>query len=315
MKSAEEGTVAGSLVGQRQGVWAAWRHVPPPARLRIGGWVGSVVVLTLLFIQPLTRLMLRAAQNDLHSYIPLVPFVAGYLLYVRPRPIAAAYRSSIVGTVMLCAIGLAALAAGIGWQGSLSVNDHLTLMALAHVSLVAAGGFLFLGSQRMAAAAFPMAFLIFMVPLPDAAVYWIERGSVLASAEAAAWMFNATGTPLLREGTIFALPGIVLEVAQECSGIRSSWVLFITSLVASHLFLRSPWRRLVLVVFVIPLAIVRNGFRVLVIGLLCVHVGPHMIDSFIHRSGGPIFFVLSLGPLLLFLLWLRRRDTRVGVRE
>ena len=126
-------------------------------------------------------------------------------------------------------------------------------MALAYVSFVAAGGFLFLGSKWMAAAAFPVAFLIFMVPLPDAAVNWLETASVLASADVAALFFKMTGTPLLRDGTVFALPGIVLKVAQECSGIRSSWVLFITSLVASHLFLESPWRRIVLVAFVIPL--------------------------------------------------------------
>ncbi len=64
--------------------------------------------------------------------------------------------------------------------------------------------------------------------------------------------------------------------------------------------------RLVLVLFVFPLAIVRNSIRILTIGLLCVHIGPHMIDSYIHRSGGPIFFALSLIPLFLLLLWLRR---------
>ncbi len=109
---------------------------------------------------------------------------------------------------------------------------------------------------------------------------------------------------------MLALPGIVLEVAQECSGIHSSWILFITSLVASHLFLNSPWRRLILVAFVIPLAIVRNSVRILTIGLLCVHVGPHMIDSWIHRQGGPVFFALSLVPLFLLLLWLRRGERR-----
>jgi exosortase/archaeosortase family protein len=81
-----------------------------------------------------------------------------------------------------------------------------------------------------------------------------------------------------------------------------------TSLVASHLFLDGPWRRLILVAFVFPLAIVRNSFRILVIGLLCVHVGPHMIESYIHRQGGPIFFVLSLVPLFLLLVWLKRQE-------
>src|SRR5262249_62388208 len=112
--------------------------------------------------------------------------------------------------------------------------------------------------------------------------------------------------PVLRQGMIFQLPGMTIEVAQECSGIRSSLVLFITSLVAAHLFLRTQWRRIVLVALVIPLGILRNGFRILVIGLLCVHYGPHMIASPIHRQGGPLFFTLSLIPLFFLLWWLRR---------
>jgi exosortase C (VPDSG-CTERM-specific) len=308
--------VTSSVVEQRNGgPWAAWRELPRPRRLRIAALAVYLGLVTLLFLVPLTRLLLHAITSYLHSYIPLVPFIAGYLLYVRPLPPLAAARTSAGGTVLVGGLGFAALAAAFGLRGSLSVNDHLALIALAYVSFVAAGGFLFLGSKWMAAAAFPVAFLIFMVPLPDGAVYWLERGSVLASADAAALFFNLTGTPLLRDGTILALPGIVLQVAQECSGIRSSWVLFITSLLASHLFLKSPWRRFILVALVIPLGIVRNGLRILAIGLLCVHVGPHMIDSVIHHRGGPIFFVLSLVPLFLLLVWLRRRERRVTLRR
>ena len=65
-----------------------------------------------------------------------------------------------------------------------------------------------------------------------------------------------------------------------------------------------------LVAFVIPLGILRNGFRVFVIGMLCVYVGPHMIDSPIHHRGGPVFFTLSLVPLFLLLWWLRRGEQR-----
>jgi len=64
-----------------------------------------------------------------------------------------------------------------------------------------------------------------------------------------------------------------------------------------------------LVAVVIPLGILRNGFRIFVIGALCVHFGPQMINSPIHRRGGPLFFALSLIPLFLLLWWLRRGDT------
>ena len=305
--------MAVSAVGQRGSIRATWRNLAPPQRRRVAGFASYLVFLTLLFIQPLTRLMLYAAHSDLHSHILLVPFITGYLLYIQRGRHSAAYRSSIAGTVAVGGIGIAALAAWIGWRGSLSLNDGLALMTLAFVSFVAAGGFGFLGSKWMAAAAFPVAFLIFMVPLPDAVVNGLEKASMLASAEAAALFFGVAGTPLVRYGTVFELPGIVLRVAQECSGIRSSLVLFITSLLASHLFLKTRWRRITLVAFVIPLGILRNGFRILVIGLLCVHVGPYMINSDIHRRGGPLFFALSLVPLCLLLWWLRRQERRLNL--
>ncbi len=270
------------------------------------------VLLTLAFIVPLVRLMTYASGSDLHSHILLVPLVSAYLLYERREALPAPQRGSLGGAVLAGAVGLAALAVAFAWRGALSLNDHHALMALAYVSLLAAGGFYFLGSAWMAAAAFPFAFLLFMVPLPDAVVDALEKASMVASAEAAALYFNIAGTPLVRHGTTFELPTITLEVAQECSGIRSSWVLFITSVLASNLFLKSPWRRLVLVAFVIPLGILRNGFRVFVLGMLCVHVGPHMIDTAIHHQGGPLFFALSLVPLGLLLWWLRRGGASPG---
>ena len=289
----------------------AWRGLPRPRRLRAGGCAGYVLLLTLLFIQPLTRLAVYAAHSELHSYILLTPFITGYLLYIQRKRLPAPDRRSIGGAAILGGLGFAALAARCEWRGVLSSNDGLSLMALAFVSFVVAGGFLFLGRKWMAAAAFPATFLIFMVPLPDAAVDWLEKASMLASADAAAMYFSIAVTPVARQGTVFELPGIVLRVAQECSGIRSSVALFIAGLVASHLFLRTRWRRIALALFVIPLGILRNGFRILVIGLLCVHVGPHMIDSSIHHRGGPIFFALSLIPLYLLLWWLRSQEQRV----
>ena len=270
--------------------------------------VGYTVLLTLLFARPLVDLAVSAAGSKLDSYILLVPLVSGYLLYIQRRSLPGALRSSVLGTLVVGGVGVAALAAAVLASGSVSVHDSLALIALAYVAFIGAGGFFFLGARWMAAAAFPAAFLIFMVPLPDGAVDWLEKASVVASAEAAALFFSIAGTSLVRHGTEFELPGIVLRVGQECSGIRSSWVLFITSLLASHLFLRNPWRRLVLVSFVIPLGILRNGFRILVIGLLCVHIGPQMIDSPIHHRGGPIFFALSLVPLLALAWWLRHGE-------
>ena len=295
----------------RQWRTRAWTSMSELSRTRTGWWLGSLAVVTLAFAGPLSRLVLHAIGSDLHLHVPFVPFLVAYLLWEQKQRPAAAYGSSPFWAFALCGVGVVSVLTALSLHDQLSVNDYLALMALAYVSFVAAGGFLFHGEKWMAAQAFPMAFLLFLAPLPDGVVAWLESGSANASAEVSAWFFRVTGTPLLHRGTLLELPGITLEVARECSGIRSSWVLFLTAVLASRV-LRSPWRRLFLVALVVPLGILRNGFRILVIGLLCVRFGPHMIDSFIHKRGGAIFFALSLVPLSLTLLWLRRREDQIA---
>ncbi len=260
---------------------------------------------------PLLDLARLAWGSELHSQILLIPFVFAWLVYLQREALPPQSSRSFAWSIPVVVVGAVALAiqfAHSGFLASVSPNDRLVLKIFAFVCFIAAGGFVFLGKAWMHALWFPFTFLIFLVPLPDGLVYWLETASKLASADVANLFFNISGTPLVRDGTVFQLPGIVIEVAQECSGIRSSLVLFITSLLVAHIFLRSPWRRVALVAFVIPLGILRNGFRILVIGLLCVHYGPQMIHSIVHKRGGPLFFVLSLIPLLFFLLWLRRGE-------
>jgi exosortase C (VPDSG-CTERM-specific) len=277
-----------------------------------------VILLLAAFGQPLLALANYAAHSALHSHILLVPFVSAYLLYIRRDRLPRRYVADLP-------LGMLFLAGGLGvllftyWlnfaERALTDNYYLVLLTLSFLCCLAAGGFFFWGRDWMRAVAFPAAYLIFMVPMPDAMADALETASKYASAEAANLFFHLSGTPFLRAGLVFQLPNITIEVAQECSGIRSSWVLFITSVLAANVFLKSSWRRLVLVAFVIPLAILRNGFRIVVIGLLCVNLGPQMIHSVIHRRGGPVFFVLSLIPFLLLLWWLRKGEIRVRPAE
>jgi exosortase C (VPDSG-CTERM-specific) len=286
---------------------------PPNHRKRWRLWSGACIAIVLVaaFAQPLLMLIRYAAGSQLYSYILLVPFVSAYLLHLRRDQLPKNYGIDLPLTIVSLAAGLA-LRVFIYWldfvKRAPSDNDYLALLTLSFLCCLAAGGFFFFGRGWMRAAAFPLGFLIFMVPMPDAMADALETASKYASAEVANVLFHLSGTPFLRAGLIFQLPNITIEVAQECSGIRSSWVLFITSILAANLFLKTPSRRFALVLFVIPLAILRNGFRILVIGLLCVNIGPQMIHSLIHRRGGPLFFTLALVPFLLVLWLLRKGD-------
>lgn len=269
------------------------------------------VSVTAAFIEPIWELTRFAAKSSLFSHILLMPFVSAYLIWQTPKEVRWPRVAPSMWAVVPAGLGLALLS--LYWfilrpQGPLPASDYLSLMTTAYLSLLLAGVLACFGAGLVRALSFPIGLCVFMIPWPIPFTDAVETLLQLASAEAASALLTLSGTPVLRDGLVFKLPGITLQVAQECSGVHSSLVLFITGLLAGHLLLRSRWRRWVLALAVIPLGILRNGFRILTIAMLCVHVDPGMINSPIHRRGGPLFFVLSLIPFFLLLLWLRRTE-------
>ncbi len=274
-------------------------------------FLAATLVLVLCFSAPLFELVRFAVRSDLYSYVVLMPVVSLYLVWLKreglrvggaplPKPAAAFW---IAGVLVLASLWLAGRS-----RTPLTVEDHLAFTTLSFLLLLAGNGCCFLGRDILRVCAFPFALLVFMIPWPtfmrESIVRFLQYGSALTAHA----LFSLTGTVFDRQGLVFYLPGIPLEVAPECSGIHSSLILLITSLLAGSLFLRSPWKRAWLAVAVIPLGLLRNGFRIFTIGQLCIHIGPQMIDSPIHHKGGPIFFVLSLFPFFLLLLALQRFD-------
>jgi exosortase C (VPDSG-CTERM-specific) len=273
----------------------------------------ALAALGVAFAVPLFRLG-QFALDALNSYILLVPAIGLGLVWAERKTLPAASGPARIPAGILAAIGLAILLAywlppGLGSEWS--ERSSLTLTTLSFLCLLAAICGWFLGGLVLRAVVFPLCFLILMVPLPTFVAHGFQAFLQEASAGMAGAFFAMAGMPVFRHGLLgFQLPGINLEVAPQCSGLNASLALFITSLPAGYLFLRTPWKRAVFTLAVLPLAILRNGFRIFTIGELCVHIGPQMIDSYIHRTGGWIFFLISLGPLFLLLLLLGRGEPR-----
>jgi exosortase C (VPDSG-CTERM-specific) len=267
-------------------------------------------VLGVCFAKPLIEFGRFAAGNDLFSHALLVPLISGYFIWRRRRETCAAIGTGSFWAVVPGLLSAALLGAyWLGdWRGSLAPAGYLCLMTTAFLGFLLAAALAWLGRSWLRVLPFPVAFLVFMIPFPGPVTDAVEVFLQHASADVADVMLLVSGMPLLRDGLVFKLPGITLRVAQECSGIHSSLVLLITSFVAGQLLLRSAWRRWVLALLVIPLGILRNGFRVFTLAMLCVHIDVGLIDSALHHRGGPIFFALSLVPFLLLLLWLRKGE-------
>ena len=267
--------------------------------------------LVLCFIFPLWNLARFAARSELYSYILLIPAISYYLVWIKRKkspPDFLAAREMTAGFLTGGLVVLAVYCLMLRHRFKLVEDDYLAVMTISFLLFFFGFCSWFLGRQFLRANVFALGFLIFLIPLPGIAVSWINSFLQAGSAAVARGFFTMTGTPFFQDGLTFQLPGISIEIAPECSGIHSSLVLFITSLMAAYLFLRTPWKRAVFILAVIPLGILRNGFRVYVIGELCVHIGPHMINSPIHHKGGPLFFALSLIPLFLLLIVLQKSE-------
>jgi exosortase C (VPDSG-CTERM-specific) len=276
-------------------------------------FVCYMAILALLFAKPLFDLARYALQESFYSHIFVIPFISIYLLRQKISfPITPGAASPLLGAGLI-AVGLVSLgitAAGYFSLGHLSLNDYLSGTIFSFVCFTLAGYALFLGKSFFRDACFALLFLFFLTPFPEAVTRVLEVYSQHASAEVYSWLMTMSRATYFRQGQVFILPELTIRVAQECSGIRSSFVLFITSLMAGFLFLKSPWHRAIFSVIVIPLGIFRNAFRIYFLSMASAHWDPRIIDSPLHHRGGPIFFVLSLIPLFLLLFWFRKREAK-----
>lgn len=267
-------------------------------------------IVGLSFAKPIFDLVKYSASESFYSHILLIPLICGYLIWSDRAVLPLPARGPLVLSAGLAGIAFLILVGYFLNRAQLSRNDALTWTILPLCLLVLAAALAFLGPRFVKSVSFPLGFLFFIVPFPEAMTNAMEIGSQIASAHVYSWMLTLTGTPFFRDGQEFRLPGLSLIVAQECSGIRSSFVLFLTSLLAGHMFLKSRWKRAFLAFVVIPLGLVRNGFRVLTLSLLTIYVDPRVIESPLHHRGGPIFFALSLLPFFLLLWWLRKSERK-----
>ncbi len=265
----------------------------------------SVAVLS-VFSAP-SKLLVRLALDDArYTSILAVPFISLGLLWLNRKTIFANVRYAPATGLILVLAGLL-LFVGI----SSRLNSEYSLSAGICGGIVAwVGGFVCCyGASAARGALFPLGLLFLMIPIPgevlNHVVTFLQRGS----ADTTAVLFKLARIPAIREGGFrFVLPGVTIEVAEECSGIRSTLSLLVTSLLAAYLFLRSNWLRGFFVLLAVPIGIFKNAVRILTISWLGVYVDSGFWVGRLHRNGGFVFFLVAAVPMLLVLRLLANRE-------
>ena len=273
-----------------------------PASWKSRSWVvWFTILLSLLVLLYASVLRLLVAQwwtdpNYGHGFF--VPLFSGYILWhQRERWTKSEIEPSNFGLlVMLGAVALLF----IGSLGAELFTSRFSLLVLI------AGIILFLAGWKMLrAVVFPLAFLIFMIPIPVIIYNQITFPlQLIASRLATVWL-EVVGVPVLRDGNVLVLSNFSLEVAEACSGIRSLMSLIALAVAYGHLAESRRWVRYVLVVLMVPSAIVTNAMRIMGAGVLAHKFGPQAAEGFLHQFSGWVVFLATL--VLIFLChWILR---------
>jgi exosortase len=270
--------------------------------VRFAGFLLALTISGALFRSPLATLARLSLDDERYSCASLTPLLAGGLIVAR--------RTGIFGHPRYCpSLGLPLLAIGaaIAWRlppTAGAATDAFALRIFGVVLFWAGSFLLFFGLPAARRAAFPLGLLFLTVPVPlRYLIHWIHFLQY-RSADTAAVLFPLLGIPALRQGLVFALPGFEIEIAEQCSGIRSSTALVLASGLAGYFFLRAPPGRLFLVLITIPVVILRNAIRIVTLSGLAVYVSRGFLFGHLHHYGGLLFSLLDitiLAPLLFFL--------------
>ncbi|MDH5297920.1 MAG: EpsI family protein, partial [Desulfobulbaceae bacterium] len=156
---------------------------------------------------------------------------------------------------------------------------------------------------------FPLLILLFMVPLPAYINNILTFKLKLLASSLSAVMLRVSGVSVVQDGNIIDLGVSQLQVVDACSGLRYMMTLLLMSLLIGHFSLASRWRRGIIVCLVIPLAVLFNGMRIWLTGLLTVNGHGELAENLFHDFTGLILF-LGAGAVLAGIALLLKKSER-----
>jgi exosortase len=281
-----------------------------PLSKRAGGFILFNIVYGLAFAAYFAQFFRFSLEQDYTPHFSLILLVSLYLLYAHRQALFAQAEYCVRGGLPFVLVGILCYGLGLGLRPALHPPDLLALTSLGMV-IVWVGGFItFFGLRASRIALFPLSFLIFMIPLPEALLFRIITALQYASADTVALLFQLCPFPFTRDGVYFSLPGLSIEVARECSSIRSSMALCMACVLANHLLLQRWWSKAIVLLLVFPLAVLKNGVRIVTLCVLTLYVDEGFLEGDLHSRGGIVFFGFALAMLLPVFLGLRKVESR-----
>src|SRR6266568_5629460 len=246
-----------------------------------------VACLLIIYAPVLTTLVRQWWNEPDYSHGFLVPLFSAYLLWRRRDELRQVPRNpSWIGMLLLCA-SLCVLFVG-------SLGAELFLQRISLLGVIAGLVIWLCGEKILRTAAFPLALLLLMIPLPGVIYYQLVIPlQALASQLAASFLHAINLFPIHREGNVIVLSSMSLEVSEACSGIRSVFSLLTITAIYAYLAERDNLIRWMLCLMTFPIAVAGNAGRVVFAAISAELAGASAVEGWSHFLSGLFLFFFS----------------------
>ena len=266
--------------------------IPAGADLPVLGLL--VAGFALLYLPAYADLARTVWATDEQGHGPIILAVSAWLLYGKRHDLAALPERPVPWLgwpLLLFALLLYALGR----------SQQIIMFEIgSQIVLLAALMLLFKGARALRVVWFPLFFMLFMVPLPEALVAAVTSPLKLAVSAVATNLLYAAGYPVARTGVILSVGPYQLLVADACAGLNSMFTLEALGMLYMHLMNYTNVRRNVaLALLLVPIAFAANIVRVVILILVTYHFGDEAGQGFVHGFAGMVLFMVALALMLV----------------
>ena len=231
-------------------------------------------------------------KDSEYSHAILVPFIAGFIVWLRRRQqLATPINPSALGYAFVIPSLIVYLV--MSWAGANNAQGMFFPLLVWGTVLA------LLGRPIAMLVRFPAAYLFFMCTLPGDVLTKVSFRIQIISTIGATMLLNALGFQADRAGNFISLPNVEVEVAGACSGFRMLISLFAFAVLIAYLKEGPLWGRLSLVAVTLPLSVVLNSLRIMMVAMVGNYWGTEVMQEFHDYSG---YIVLGMAFVILTLL-------------
>lgn len=246
-----------------------------------------IVCFAILYYNTILNMVHDWSTNDNYSHGFLVPFIAFYLIWNdRDSLFKIEIKPSNIGLVFFIGSLLFFIITNIGAE--------LFTMRFSMIFVLLSGVYFLFGKEITSRIKFAILYLVFMIPFP--AIIWnkIAFPLKLYATGFAVSVIGFMKIPVYQEGNIIHLANTTLEVVDACSGLRSLVSLLALSAAFALIAEYSNFRKFILFLSAVPIAIILNIARLSLTAILARTYGPQVAQGFLHDISGIFIFVIAI---------------------